>query len=143
MIHWFYNLEWKSFKYIVGKKGNSDIKKILTFCKDFLSLNNPEEEGFWKQFLNQQLFLFPPLRTLLLFNSFTNDNLFLDWSKLKALIADDKINMTEKLEFVLGQIEKIVGKGENACYQHFLLYPQCFQVFFSKVIKCRDCVVKI
>ena len=24
-------------------------------------------------------------------------------------------------------IEKIVGKGENAGYQHFLLFPQCFQ----------------
>ena len=23
--------------------------------------------------------------------------------------------------------ENIVGKGENAGYQHFLLYPQCFQ----------------
>ena len=24
-------------------------------------------------------------------------------------------------------IENIVGKGENAGYQHFLLFPQCFQ----------------
>ena len=23
--------------------------------------------------------------------------------------------------------ENIVGKGENTGYQHFLLYPQCFQ----------------
>ena len=23
--------------------------------------------------------------------------------------------------------EKIVGKGENAGYQHFLLFPHCFQ----------------
>ena len=23
--------------------------------------------------------------------------------------------------------ENIVGKGENAGYQHFLLFPQCFQ----------------
>ena len=22
--------------------------------------------------------------------------------------------------------ESIVGEGENACYQHFLLFPQCF-----------------
>ena len=24
------------------------------------------------------------------------------------------------------EIENVVGKGENAGYQHFLLYPQCF-----------------
>ena len=50
----------------------------------------------------------------------------LDWPKFKAF-ADDKINVTEKLKFVLGRVEKIVGKGENAGYQHFLLFPQCFQ----------------
>ena len=53
-------------------------------------------------------------------------NKILDWSKLKAF-ADDKLNATEKLKFVLGRVEKIVGKGENAGYQHFLLFPQCFQ----------------
>ena len=41
--------------------------------------------------------------------------------------ADDKINMTQKSDFVLGRVENIVGKGENAGYQHFLLFEQCFQ----------------
>ena len=27
--------------------------------------------------------------------------------------------------------ENIVGKGENAGYQHFLLFPPCFQEAFS------------
>ena len=58
-------------------------------------------------------------------NSLPNDK-FLDRSKLKSF-ADDKINMIEKLKFVLGRVENIVGKGENAVYQHFLLFPQCFQ----------------
>ena len=35
--------------------------------------------------------------------------------------------MIEKLEFVLGRVENNVGKGENAGFQHFLLFPQCFQ----------------
>ena len=35
--------------------------------------------------------------------------------------------MTQKLKFILGRIENIVGKGENAGYQHFLLFPQSFQ----------------
>ena len=41
--------------------------------------------------------------------------------------ADDKINVTEKLKFLLERVENIVGKGENAGYQYFLLFPQCFQ----------------
>ena len=28
---------------------------------------------------------------------------------------------------VFDSVENIVGKGENAGYQHFLLYPQCFE----------------
>ena len=28
---------------------------------------------------------------------------------------------------VFHRVENIVGKGENAGYQHFLLFPQCFQ----------------
>ena len=31
------------------------------------------------------------------------------------------------MEFGFGRVENIVGKGENAGYQHFLLFPQCFQ----------------
>ena len=30
--------------------------------------------------------------------------------------------------FVCNMVENIVGKGENAGYQHFLLFPQCFQM---------------
>ena len=59
------------------------------------------------------------------FNALPNDKI-LDWSKLKAF-ADDKINVTEKLKFLLEMVENIVQKGENAGYQHFLLFPQCFQ----------------
>ena len=45
--------------------------------------------------------------------------------------ADDKSNVTQKLKFALGRVENIVGKGENAGYQHFLLFPQYFQKAFS------------
>ena len=55
----------------------------------------------------------------------SNDK-FSDWSKLKAF-ADDKLNLTENLKLELEMVENIVGKGENAGYQHFLLFPQCFQ----------------
>ena len=66
------------------------------------------------------------------------NNKILDSSKLKAF-ADDKINMTKKLKFVLGRVKNIVEKGENAGYQHFLHFPQWFQKFsFPEVLKdCR------
>ena len=35
--------------------------------------------------------------------------------------------MCEKLKFDMGRVENIVGKGENAVYQYFLLFPHCFQ----------------
>ena len=49
----------------------------------------------------------------------------LDASKLEVF-SDDKINVNRKLKFDSGRIENIVGKGENAGYQHFLLFPLCF-----------------
>ena len=63
------------------------------------------------------------------FNSLPNDKI-LDWSNLKAF-ADDKINVIEKIKFVLGKVENIAGKRENAGYQHFLLFPQCFQKAYA------------
>ena len=54
------------------------------------------------------------------------NNKILDFSKFKAF-ADDKINVTQTLKLALGWVENIVGKGENAIYQHFLLFQQCFQ----------------
>ena len=57
-------------------------------------------------------------------NSLPNDKIS-DWFKVKAF-AGSKINKTEKLKFVFGRKENIVGKGKNAGYQHFLLFPQCF-----------------
>ena len=72
------------------------------------------------------------------FNPLPN-NKILDLSKLKAF-ADDRINVTQKLKFALGRVENIVGKGENACYQHLLLFPQCFQkLSFSGSLKSGLC----
>ena len=50
----------------------------------------------------------------------------LDVTKLKAF-ADDKINVAQMIFFVFDRVENIAGKGENAGYQHFLLFSQCFQ----------------
>ena len=57
-------------------------------------------------------------------NPLPNDKI-LDLPKLKAF-ADDKSNVTQNIKAVFHRIENIVGKEENAGYQHFLLFPQCF-----------------
>ena len=59
------------------------------------------------------------------FNSFPNDKIS-NLSKLKAF-TDDKINVPLMTILVFKWVENIVRKGENAGYQHFLLFPQCFQ----------------
>ena len=49
----------------------------------------------------------------------------LDWTKFKAF-AENKSNIAEMMISVSDRIENVMGKGENAGYQHFLLFPQCF-----------------
>ena len=69
-------------------------------------------------------------------NSLPNDKI-LDLSKFKAF-ADDKLITAQNVKFVHGRVENIVGKGENAGYQHFLLFPQCFQkLSYLQVLKVR------
>ena len=51
---------------------------------------------------------------------------FFDWTKFKPF-ADDKLNVAKIMVSVYDRVENIMGKGENAGYQHFLLFPQCFQ----------------
>ena len=61
--------------------------------------------------------------------------------KFKA-IADDNSNVAKMVISLFDRAENIVGKGENAGYQHFLLFPQCFQKASFPGSLSRDCVVK-
>ena len=48
--------------------------------------------------------------------------------------------MSQKLKFALGRLENIMGKEENAGYQHFLLFPQCFQrASYSRLLNSGLC----
>ena len=49
----------------------------------------------------------------------------LDLTKLKAF-ADDKSNVAKMASSLFDRVENTVEKGENAGYQHFLLFPKCF-----------------
>ena len=57
--------------------------------------------------------------------SFPND-IFSDCSKLEAF-ADYEINVAQILKLILGRVVNIVVKGENAGYQHFLLFHNAFK----------------
>ena len=53
-------------------------------------------------------------------------------------LADNKakLNVTQRLKFVIGKVENIVGKGENYGYQPFLLFPTMFSKgYFLRVFK--------
>ena len=58
------------------------------------------------------------------FNPFPIDKIW-DVTKLKAF-ADDKLNADELTISLFDRVENSEGKGENAGYQHFHLFPQCF-----------------
>ena len=49
----------------------------------------------------------------------------LDMTKWKSF-ADDKSNITKTTIYLFDKVKNTGGKGENAGYQHFLLFPQCF-----------------
>ena len=67
---------------------------------------------------NSSIFMFS------FFNSLPNDQI-LDMTKLKAF-ADDKLNVGKVTISLLDRVENTEGNRENAGYQHFLLFPQCF-----------------
>ena len=59
----------------------------------------------------------------------------LDSSKLKVL-ADNNLKFERNSRKLFQPIENMVGKGEIARYEQFLLFPQCFQkVCFPGVSK--------
>ena len=59
---------------------------------------------------------------IIFINSFPNDKIL---TKLKVF-ADDKLYLASMMISLLDRVENTVGKGENAGYQHFLLFLQCF-----------------
>ena len=57
-------------------------------------------------------------------NPFLNDKFWT--SKLKEF-ADNSFKFDENGRKLTKQVENTVGKGEIACYEQFLLFPQCLQ----------------
>ena len=65
----------------------------------------------------------------------------LDLSKLKAF-EDDMIRLIKMMISLFDRVGNTVGKRENAGYQHFLLFLQCFPKPSSLELLSWYCVVK-
>ena len=65
--------------------------------------------------------------------NFLQNNKIWALTKSKAL-AEDKLNFAKMQSSLFGRVENIVRKGENAGYQHFLLFPSrnIFPQYFQK-----------
>ena len=64
---------------------------------------------------------------------------FLDSSKVKEF-ADNNFKFDENGRNFSRWVENTVGKGEIACYEQFLLFPQCFQKTCTAHVKTRACL---
>ena len=106
----------KTFENIVGKGENTGHQYFL-FSHN---VTHCIRDKF--RFLNRLNFV---VCTCFQIRKLPNDKI-LDTNKLKAF-ADDKTNAAQMIISVFDRLENIAGKGENAGYQHFLLFPQCFQ----------------
>ena len=70
-----------------------------------------------------------------------SNNETLAQSKLKAF-ANDIINVSEKMKFVFGRVENILGKRRKCWLPAFSPFPKMFsETVFPGVVKSVDCVV--
>ena len=58
-------------------------------------------------------------------NSLRNNKIS-DLSKVKVF-AKYTVKVAKMMISLFSRVENLVGKGENAGYQRFLFFPQCFQ----------------
>ena len=59
-----------------------------------------------------------------------SDDKILGMSKFEAFV-DNNLFVVQMMEILFGWLENIAGKGEYPNYQHFLLFPPCFQKTFQ------------
>ena len=67
-----------------------------------------------------------------MFDSLPNNN-FLDSVKFQAF-ADDNLSVAKIMVSIFDRVENIVGKGENAGNQHFLLFSTMFYTLSRRKI---------
>ena len=65
----------------------------------------------------------------------------MDVTKLKEF-ADNKINLAQMIISVFDRVENIVGKGENAGYQHLSFFTMFSEGFFLRFL-CRISLAEV
>ena len=111
----------ETFENIVGKRANAGNQHFLLFPKRFLPI--PNEFDFF------QSRLFCPLQMLSIWNSLKCCRLVRTKSEAHSIKCKFVNSTTQSLllkTLAKKPFENIVGKGENAGNQHFLLFPQHF-----------------
>ena len=106
-------LKKKTFEKIVGKGENASNQHFLLFLQSFLPVP--------KHISIIQSYLFCRLQNA--FNLDQYENLV---KEVDLAICRQKLDDVQMLGFVFYYVENIVGKEENAGYQHFLLFLQWF-----------------
>ena len=53
--------------------------------------------------------------------------------QFESILQTTNLILTINMNYAFHKIENIVGKGEDAGYQHFLLFPQCFLPFPKQI----------
>ena len=109
-------LDKNTFENIVGKEEYAGIQHFLLFTQCFLPIP--------KRISNSNLYLFCRQQMLWIWtclNPIQTTNF--DYSKPKEF-ADDNFELDENGRKFAKWVENTVGKGEIACYQQFLLFPQ-------------------
>ena len=72
------------------------------------------------------------------------NNKLLDWSKLRAFADDNKKKSDSKIEIQIWKSKKNCGIGRKCWLAAFSPFPSMFSKgSFFKVVKSRDCVVKV
>ena len=95
------------------------ITEVISFVSIYSRYRLPRRQGIVKAYRTKLLRALPGSLT-----HYQTTNL--DPSKLKEF-ADDNFKFDENGRKLSKWVENTVGKGEIACYEQFLLFPQCFQ----------------
>ena len=70
----------------------------------------------------------------------TNDTCNYYWA-VKSCRRQNQIKIGKRLKFGFESVGNIPGKGENAGYQHIMLFPHCFswpQAFIMGLLKVEN-----
>ena len=102
---------------------NSYSKREYKLCKFVEKINQDKSACILCSFLPR---FYIVLTHYHLIKFWTGPNCYFERVQIESVCRSDKIHVTEKLKFLLVRLENIVGKREDAGFQHFLFFPQCF-----------------